>query len=237
MPGFGLGTGHKEAKGTNAHVYGTYCLVGDTCKEAGRHTTVWATKKGKEGVSGNTELGRTVKGSQKSVFWAKPWGWWVYQVKKLEKGIPGMHNSTLALGLNADIFPGWSLCSQWDAATTSSPGLMVAVAWLVQAIGFHCWLCHWVIWASQCIELYLTFLLWNGREEPHALPTCSLSQDREVQISGCMQKNKHRVMHTCKVVWYRTKSSPEPHFALQLLWHTPGGCWESVLEEVSEAQI
>ena len=155
-----------------------------------------------------------------------------------EKGIPGMHNSTLALGIKHQHFSRrWSLCSRREAATTSSSGLMVAVAWLVQAIRFHCWLCHWVIWASQCTELYLTFLLWNGREEPHALPTCSLSQGREVQISGCMQKNKHRVKHTCKVVWYRTESSPKPHFALQFLRHTPGGWWERVLEVVSEAQI
>ena len=37
-----------------------------------------------------------------------------------------------------------------------------------------------------------------------------------------MQKNKHRVMRTRKVVWYSTKSSPKPYLTLLCLWHTLG---------------
>lgn len=61
------------------------------------------------------------------------------------KGIPGMHDSMLALGIHhpaASTFPADDHYGQLEAATTSSPGLMVAVVWLVQAARFHCWLCH-----------------------------------------------------------------------------------------------
>lgn len=98
---------------------------------------------------------------------------------------------------------------------------MVTVAWLVQAARLQCWLCCSVTLGKpmHCPVSYF-LCLWNGREEPHALPTCSLGQGHEVQISRCMQKNKHRVMHTCKVVWHSTKSSPKPYFTLLFLWHT-----------------
>ena len=35
-------------------------------------------------------------------------------------------------------------------------------------------------------------------------------------------KRISRVMHTCKVVWYSTESSPEPRLTSLFLWRTPG---------------
>lgn len=97
---------------------------------------------------------------------------------------------------------------------------MAAAAWLVQAARLQCWLCHWVTWVGQCFEYTsLSFFEMGGKDHMPYLPA-PLSQGREVQSSARMQKNKHRVMHTCKVVWYSTESSPKPHRTLQVLWRT-----------------